>query len=277
MSTIEVGQTITWALTNHNSAGALTDAGALPVATVTLPDGTTTTATVVKTTTGTYSATLVSTQAGRHRVRWTSSGADSGGFPYTDLADVWPADPRLIISLADARNALNVPSGTRVNDDELRLFIAATTPVIEDIAGPVLAATKVESRDGDGRTCIPLYEYPSGITSVVENGTTLAASDYYLDSAGILWRGASKGAGRWSSTGRIVVTYTVGSGVIPPNVILAAREEVRFLWQVGQQGQRPAFNGGDTTTGYTPTGYAVPNRVLELLAASTGNKVPGIA
>ena len=278
MSTYQVGNTITWGLAVTDAAGVAADlGGGNPTAMVTLPDGTTATATVTKASTGNYTATYTATQAGRHRVAWSGSGANSGGLPYVDLADVWPTDPRLIISLADARAALNVPTGTRVNDDELRLYIAATTPVIEDIVGPVLAATVVESRDGDGRQGLPLYELPTAVIGVVEDGVTLTAVDYYLDAHGILWRGASKGAGRWSTSGRVVVTYTVGGASIDPNIILAAREQVRFLWQVGQQGQRPAFNGGGGDTGYTPTGYAVPNRVMELCAASRGNKVPGFA
>lgn len=278
MATYQVGQSVVWGLAVVDAAGVAADlGGGNPTATVTLPDGTTTTATVVKASTGNYVATYTCTQSGRHRVKWTASGANSGGFPYTDVADVWPVDPRFIISLADARAALNVPAGTRVNDDELRLYIAAATPVIEDICGPVLAATVVESRDGNGRSGISLYQLAATVTGVVENGVTLTAADYYLDEAGILWRGSSRGSGSWSNTGRVVVTYTVGASTVDPNVILAAREEVRFLWQVGQQGQRPAFNGGDTTTGYTPTGYAVPNRVLELLAASRSNKAPGFA
>jgi hypothetical protein len=86
--TIEVGQTIEWGLRVYSSAGVLADAGTLPVATVTLPDGTTTAATVTRVSAGVYIASYVATVVGTHRVRWTSSGANSGDFPHTDFATV---------------------------------------------------------------------------------------------------------------------------------------------------------------------------------------------
>lgn len=280
MTTYEVGQTATVALKVYDSAGALADlGGGNPTCTVTKPDGTTTTATVTKNSTGYYQGAYTTTTAGRHRFTFTGSGTNSGGLPWSDVVDVWPADPRLILSLADAKAALNVPAGTRVNDDELRLYIAATTAVIEDIVGSVLTTPKTETFDG-GTCSVPLSQRATAITSVVVGGTTLTAGTQYVANlvSGLVYAGSTSSSSTFTSGAQnVVVTYTTGSSSIDPNVILAAREEVRFLYQIGQQGGRPSLGGAPTDLSWTPSGFAVPQRVIELCAASAARRMPGFA
>lgn len=280
---IIVGQTITFGLHTFDASGALADlGGGLPTVAVTRPDGTAGSGTVAKDATGTYSATVATTtnQPGRWAIVWSGSGANSGGLPYFDVADVWPADPRYIISLADARDSLNLASANTANDGELLLYIAAATEVIEDLAGPVLVATRTETVSGRGRACIPLNELPASVTEVKEDGVSLAASGYCWDEAGLLWRGSVEGAGVWSSASprNVIVTYTVGAAVVPTNVTLAARELVKWLYS-RQQSPRPAFGGvvDQTATAWTPSGFAVPNAVIELLGPQIGNRTPGLA
>lgn len=280
MTTYEVGQTATVALKVYDSAGALADlGGGNPTCTVTKPDGTTTTATVTKNSTGYYQGAYTTTTAGRHRFTFTGTGTNSGALPWSDVVDVWPADPRLILSLADAKAALNVPAGTRVNDDELRLYIAATTAVIEDIVGSVLTTSKTETFDG-GTCSVPLSQRATAITSVVVGGTTLTAGTQYVANlvSGLVYAGSSSSSSTFTSGAQnVVVTYTTGSSSIDPNVILAAREEVRFLYQIGQQGGRPSLGGAPTDLSWTPSGFAVPQRVIELCAASAARRMPGFA
>lgn len=278
MPTYELGQTLQFGLLTTSDGTTLADlGGGLPTATITKPDGTTSAGSVAKTATGTYTATLASTLAGRYRCAWTGSGANSGGLPYTEVADVWPADPRLIISLADARSALNIPATQRVNDDELRQYVAQATVVVEHLAGPQLAATRVETHDG-GRSAICLHEFPTAVTSVVESGTTLASTDYCWTSAGILWRSAYPGGGSWAFGARnVVVTYSVGGAILSPAVIGASRELVRHWWTQSQQPTRGAYSPpADDYTSTMVAGYAVPNSVVDKLAA-VDNRTPGIA
>ena len=276
MTTYLVGQTLTFGLVVKDESGVPADlGGGIPEATITRPDGTTVSAAVAKIATGTYKATAAAAQAGRHRALWTGSGTNSGGLPYADLADVWPADPRFILSLADARAALNLPSAAMADDDELLLYIAATTSVIEDITGPILTATRIETFDGwlAAGPALHLYSYPTTITSVTEDGVTLTSDGYKLGSGGVLWRGLGRS---WSTRepANITVTFTVGDGTVPANVVLAAREELRHLWQVGQVAARPALGGDQAPGTYTPTGFAVPRRVIELLADQIGARRP---
>lgn len=274
MTTYEVGQTATVAVSIYDSTGVLADlGGGNPTCTVTKPDGTTATATVTKTSTGKYQGAYLTTLAGRHRFTFTGSGTNSGALPWSDVADVWPADPRLIISLADAKSSLNVPSGTRVNDDELRLYIAAATQVIEDIVGTMLTMTVTETFDGGTRSLL-LAQVPSAITSVTVNGT--ATTNYVANlSSGIIFAGSQTTP--WifqEGYQNVVVTYATGVQQIPPNIILAAREEVRFLYQIGQQGGRPSLGGTPPDLSWTPSGFAVPQRVIELCNATVNRALP---
>jgi len=276
VTTYEVGQTATVALKVYDSTGVLADlGGGNPVCTVTKPDGTTTTATVTKPSTGNYQGAYVTTSAGRHRFTFTGSGTNSGALPWSDVADVWPADPRFIISLSDAKAALNTPAGARVNDDELRLYIAATTEIIEDIVGAVLSSTKTQTFDGGGNALL-LAERAASITSVTVGG--VATTDYVANlTAGIVYSGSTGDSSFTWGRQNVVVTYATGASSIDPNVILAAREEVSFLYQLGQQGGRPSLGGAVPDMSWTPSGFAVPKRVMELCAPSMARRMPGFA
>lgn len=246
--------------------------GATVVLTVTLPDLTTATPSVTEAT-GVYSATVTTSQAGRYRLKWTIAASSK---VYTDVLDVWPADPRFIVSLDEVVSAIRQTTTLNATDrSDMRLLIAAATPVIEDIVGAVLVTTQVQTSDG-GVPGISLWKKPTSITSVVSSGTTLAAADYTADlNAGIVYA-ANYG---YFASGRqtVVITYSVGSSTIQPNVRLATIELVRHWWQWGRQTHRAAIPGDSPATpmGLTPSGYAVPNRVLELLAAS--KRVSGFA
>ena len=276
MATYEVGQTLVFGLKTYDTAGALADVGTLPTATLTNPDGSTASGSVTKTATGTYTATATASAVGRWRCRWTGSGANSGGLPYTDVADVLDLS-RLIVPLATARTALNLPATMTTGDDELRLHIAAATTVIEARIGPVLPATETERRSGSGLMALPLYHAAETVTSVTEDGITLTSTDWCLDEHSILWRGSRPGAGAWSTRGaaNVVVTYTVGSARIDPAILLAASILVQHMWRT-QTSTRPAL-GATSPDVTTVAGYLVPNRVLELLAAVPDRRMPGFA
>jgi hypothetical protein len=278
--TYVVGQTLVFGLKTYTEAGVLADVGTGPTATITLPDGTTAVGSVTKTTTGTYTATAAGSQAGRYVCTWAGSGANSGGLPYVAIAHVRAASGRLIVGLDEARAALDVPATTLVNDDELLGWCYAATTVVEHLVGATLPASKVQTVSGMGRAAIPLHEHPSAITSVTENGTTLAATGYCWDEAAMLWKGSRPGAGAWSSAAprNVVITYTVGAAVVPDNIIKAAASLVRHWWNQGlQQGYYVAGEPDVATGGTTIAGYAVPNFVVDLLQPSMAGRVPGMA
>jgi hypothetical protein len=207
--------------------------------------------------------------AGRWFIRWTSSvvvGASS------DVVDVWPTDPRFIVSLDDARAALNMPASTPAGAlDDLRLYIAAATPVMEDIVGTIVVKT-VSQKVPKGWSYAALWEKPNTISSVVyEDLTTVPASLYKADLAsGLVTFGYGVGQD-------VTITYTTGNALVSQNVRLATRELIRHWWQIGKQGARPGMGQGiqQAAEAWTPSGFAVPKRVIELCAGD--KRVGGFA
>lgn len=283
-SSFQVGDTLADAVSITDASGAPGDASTATCL-VTLPDGTTAAATVTHGATGSYTATLLSTQAGRYVFVWTVAGGVVSTKTFSSQADVWPTDPRFLLSLARARDELDLSAGNTVHDDKIRFFLAAVTPVIEDIAGLILSTSVTRTADG-GQNAILLPDTPTSIVSLSEKGTVLVEdTDFTVDyDAGILYRQYSSGRSRlfgsaWETCvqrGVITVTYMAGSTVTPPNVILAAAEELRFLYSIGQQGARPAWGQDNADVVFTPSGYAVPRRVVELLAPQMSDMYLGI-
>jgi hypothetical protein len=203
--------------------------------------------------------------SGRWFLAWTSSVKPGA---YTDVVDIWPADPRFLISTDDARSALGWPSGPVTPGwlDDLRLYIAAATPVIEDIVGTV-AKQNFTQTIHKGWSFAALYERPvnSIISVVYPDATPLTGYTLKADS-GMLDLGLV-------AADEVTVTYSAGLTAVPQNVRLATRELVRHWWQQGMQAQRGVPQSADEA--YTPMGYAVPRRVMELCGPS--KKISGFA
>lgn len=226
------------------------------------PDGTTLTpAPLVTGYRETVAAEFVPPMAGRYLLSWTANGAGA----YTDVLDVWPADPQFLIPLDEVLAGLRLPSNTDpAKALDLRLYLAAATPVIEDITGPMVARSETFTSWGGGSTVI-LPHLPNQILGITADGAPVL--NYVPDlAAGIVYAGTRTAVGNFPG-GELVITYQVGSYEIPANVKLAARELVRFWWQGGMQGSggnvRSQAPDGDV---FTPSGYAVPRRVMELCA-----------
>lgn len=220
-----------------------------------------------------FSAEVPCDFAGRYLLHWQDT-TDTAH--HADILDVWPTDPRYLISLEDAANALKWGTADKsANLDTLAIYVAAATEVIEDITGAILIRTIVQPADG-GRTGVALWERPSSIESVTVNGSAAAGFVPNLN-AGIVY---ADGSGGRFATGvqNIVITYRTGAEDVPPTIRLAARELVRHLWQLGQQqgaAQAPPPTPNPQQTGMTRSGFAVPNRVIELCGSHYS--LPGIA
>lgn len=182
-----------------------------------------------------------------------------------------------IVTLNEAKSNLGITVTTY--DTQLQTFVDAADRVIEDITGPVLAASVTETFNG-GRQSVVLRSPAASVTSVTVDGTALAAGDFTADLAsGVVYSGSTTVPTTFSyGRQNIVVEYTVGADTVDANVKLAALELIRFWWQVGHQGNRPGFDqqasfGYDQTV--TPSGFAVPRRVIELCGPNM--RRPGIA
>lgn len=180
-----------------------------------------------------------------------------------------------LITLAEAKEQLDIE--TSGDDVELQAYIDAVTAPIENLVGVVEEREITETVNGAGTTLCLLKVPALALVSVnpqLTGGTALDVAQLHLDGAtGIVRRlnGGRFHGGPWT------VTYSAGRAEIPATVKLAARILVQHLWrtQYGSargQGSSDDFSVNEPIPGF---GYAVPNRVLQLLEAY--KLPPGVA
>jgi len=286
----DLGDIVPLSITTRDSAGNLANATTVKLS-ITGPDGSLAVdaVTVSPSSTGVYEYDFPTTMTGRYRnVRWVATGALTSA--YADTFYVLGADPGLIISLAEARASLRFPAGQSIDDEDLRDLVAACTPVMEDLCGPIVPSAVEEWRDG-GVSELWLFKAPLiEVSTVTEyfttngrvlteqplGGPTSNGLGYTVDlrtgrlTRGISWFGPPFAAG----SRNIHIEYVAGRADVPANLIRATRRLVRFMWQQEMQGQRQ--NGSvPEAVGTTPLGYLVPNAVKAMCAAEL--RVPSFA
>lgn len=173
-----------------------------------------------------------------------------------------------LLTLAEAKAQLDIE--TTAHDTELTAYVEALTPVIEAYVGAVETRQVTETVTGSGRTlCLrttPVVALTS-LTPVLDGRSALDVSRLAVDgpSGVIRHRGGQRFAwGPWTAV------YTAGRGTVPPTIGLAARILLQHLWrtQYGASRGLSGIGGGDDYSVSDPApgwGYAVPNRVLQLL------------
>jgi hypothetical protein len=176
-----------------------------------------------------------------------------------------------IITLAEAKEALNIATGVTGDDTLIERYVEAATGPIERITGPIVSKTRTFTFDG-GTSVIKLPVRYRTITSVTVDGTATTA--YVADASAA----TLTSLGRWSpGEQNVVVVLVLGyatAAEYPANVKLMARELVRHWWQQGHQGNRPSY--GNEATDSPSMVFGVPTRRLEeLWGGSTG--LPGFA
>lgn len=265
-----LGATVPLTTTVTDAAGIPADAGTMTIS-ITLPDGTTDGGTVTSSSPGVYRYDYTTTQPGRHVYRWTATGANSAGYPTSDMFEVLPADPGQLVSLVEAREQLNI-TGT-ANDAEILRMLQAITEPVERYVGAVGRRTWTETFDG-GQTKIALLHFPVlSITQVVESGAVLVSSGYMVKpNAGVLTRVSGGYPTRWrTGADNITVTYEAGRVITGEHIRQAVLIILQHLWETQRGGFSASPRDSDT---YDPRfGYSIPRRALELL----GEPLPGMA
>ncbi|MEU2143618.1 head-tail connector protein [Streptomyces globisporus] len=169
-----------------------------------------------------------------------------------------------LLTLAEAKAQLDIATDTE--DQELQRFIDGITAPIERYVGPVVTREVSENIEGRSDSMCLTHIPAVALVSVAPmlGGQALDTSTLVLDGPmGMVWRKGGTFAGtRWT------VAYTAGRGTeVPPTIKLAALLLLQHLWRT----QYGAARGGGGADDYSVTepipgfGYAVPNRVLELL------------
>lgn len=236
------------------------------VLTITLPDGTSVTPTPTNPGAGVYAVDYLPTQVGLHQVRWVSEGP---GAAFPDVFDV-RAGGMTIVSLADVKRQLSFTGNVR--DDEARWYAEAVTTVIENHLGQaVVRRTRVEEhcvRSGLALNWTPVVSLTS---MALVNGTyTWDVSTLHCSPSGVVT--SPLGVAPY---GNLRVVYLAGMAQISANIGLASEIIIQHLWQT----KRPERGSGSRSgaladsMGYQQSGFAIPNRALELLGAG----LPGIA
>lgn len=230
MST-DLGDVVTLAVEITSDGTTLANATSVTL-TVTLPDGTSSgSLSPANPSTGVYTYSYTPTQVGLHNVRWVATGTNAGVFK-TEF-DV--TDPALttIVSLAELRTALKITATT--SDELLREILDEATDLAERRVGRALRRKTVVESHAGGSSGILLRQPPAlSITSVVENGTTLDASAYFVrESSGVLYRGTAEAPYGWPY-GTVVVTYVAGYADPPSAAKRGVKAIAKWLYQSEQ-------------------------------------------
>lgn len=283
---------------NGNPADASGGTGAV-VATITLPDGTTSTPAVSRSGLGTYAATYTTTQAGHHIVVWAVPGTTPGS--YTDTFEVQPALDGTIVSLAEAKEILKL-GATAQFDPVIQGYNAAITNWVEYVCGPVVQQTVIEVLPADG-VDMALSQFP--VVALVNWTTTptfLAGSGipvpvpaspmFPMRVYGITYPGSALSldpkrgivrhqAGLPFIFGSYVWQYTAGRPVIPNAIYEACKIALKHMYAVERGGQaggtQAAYGETEAAASATGFGFSVPNRAVELLQPFSGPMRAAIA
>lgn len=223
--------------------------------TVTKPDGTSVEPAPTVTDDGAaHTAIFTPTVPGRHLLTWSTAGDAKA-----DIVDIWPADPRFLVSHALVVDRLRQVNASGTEYDALPLYIAAASWVVEKLVGPQFLAAKTKSLvsvNGQRAVNLPQSQI-NEVTSVSIDGTALAAGDYIVDEdAGIVHVDVPRLA-------KVVIAYTAGGDGVPFAAQMGCLEIIAHAWQQTHQSVSPFGDQADTVA--TPMTYSIPRRALEWL------------
>ncbi|PVD01344.1 phage gp6-like head-tail connector protein [Streptomyces sp. CS014] len=170
-----------------------------------------------------------------------------------------------LLTLAEAKKQTDVRGESQ--DAEIELYINALTDVIEGYVGVVEPREVTDTVTGQGPAVALLHPPVLSLTSLTPTepgGTAVDVARLHVDgSSGVLaYTDRSQFCG-----GPWTAVYQAGRTVVPPAIKLAALLLFQHLWRTRNGPAR----GGGSSDDYSVTepipgfGYAVPNRVLELL------------
>lgn len=254
-------------------------AGSTAVLTVTAPDGTTSTP-VVTVSGSAASAAVVPAQTGLYLLVWTVTGAivDAVQDQFT------AAPPSLaLISFGELREQLSIAPSDTSATTRLRRFMRSGSDVVQNITGPLLGQLRTEYFDGNRETVVLS---PRWVQSIVTMTETLGTTTFTLTEQPLGAGGANQFGYTWDRdthtiirrangiTNRfppgdrnVAVTYKQGISPLPQDITDATGELIRHWWENGQTPGRASFQagGGDDDGTIVVMGYAVPNRVIEML------------
>jgi len=254
---LEQGETYQYRHTVKDQFDVPANAGSV-VVTITLPDGSTATPTIVNSTTGVYDFDYLATQVGRHYLIGSATGGTLGSATekFEDTFNV--EEPgRMLVGFDEARTALRGTATitTLADREQLRWLVLVASDDVERRLGRTVCRTSgiVEYFDG-GRTDLALRRPPLKprdggfvtITSVVEDGTTLVENTDFVVLRGSGWylrRGSRTSPGVWvAGSDTVVATYSAGCTRVPATLRGLVQMRIQELWQSSQQASHPLLD-----------------------------------
>ena len=140
-----------------------------------------------------------------------------------------------LTSLASVKVWLGIPTGSTGDDALLTGLVTSASQFIQTWLDRQLAqANYTETRDGNGGQRLLFANYPvTAVSSLVIGGTAIAASSGYLTAGYLFTPGEIRlnGYRFCRGFGNIVVSYTAGYAVIPPDIAQAATELVALRYR----------------------------------------------
>lgn len=249
MSPIDQGQTYRYRQTVKDSSAVLADAGTVTF-TITLPDGTSATPTVVHSATGVYDIAYTTLQAGLHQVRGSATGGTLGTeFDFWTDAFTAEEPARLLIGVDETLAHLRAQGviTADVDREQLRWLCSVATDAVEgDLNLAIVKRAVTETFDG-GCSELNLGTKPPRasdggsvtVSAVTEDG--VAVTDYVVRK--LRWRlmrGTTSARSSWApGWENISVTYIAGCTIPPESTRHVALNTAQLMWQASQQAEHP--------------------------------------
>ena len=269
----ELGQVAPLSFTAHDTTGAAAN-GAACTLTIARPDGTTDGPYSPAGTSGVYTFNYLTQVPGRHTYRWLATGTPGPGVgvdAQVDVFDVLASAAPGIISLADAKTALNIPVGVTTFDAKIRQYIRSITGFVEKYCGPVNVRTFTERVYGGGMSItlnhVPVVLAPlqinqiTALTPVLTYGLIYDITVLSVDFRTGIVRHT---AGLPFIYGPYDASYSAGRTIAPDEILLGCEAILKHQWEQerGGAGKVGSYGTDDVTIMW---GFAVPNRALEIL------------
>lgn len=275
MASAEVGESYNTSIVIKDKTGTLTDPVSITL-TVTLPDLTTATPSVIKDSTGTYHGDYTFTQEGLHKVQWATTSPNTSTTDYVNVTVF-----RSVVGLDDVKSYINFDSSGG-KEDLLRQIMMATTELIEEIVGTCVIRTFTNERvTGRSAQVLKLPHGPlpddnaiTSITSVWNGGPSWTSDNdeliVYPDSATVeLASYLPFYLGPWKAT------YKAGRYIVSQKIQLAALETILDLWASQRPYGMDSLEPGPEETAKWEmmiNTYKIPPHAMELLS---GEERPG--
>jgi hypothetical protein len=187
-----------------------------------------------------------------------------------------------LLTLSEGKDALGLTANTTDQDTLVASYITTVSRILDINCGPLVQRTITAEKRSGGNNAIPIhfgpaiaissiteYQGMTAVTLTAETPGTAPADGYILDAEnGLVYR-RSSGEDTYFAFGRnnIQITYTTGryatTSAVDPRVKRAAGTMLRHLWSIDKGSGNLMFGEVDAPT---PIGFAIPNRVREMLA-----------